>query len=367
MLELCRVAIGQSGVDFVLADRLDGSLRLRRFESLGLRSRSTDQGDRFLLEGDPSVWLPLNEHRTLWTRDGMSLWETVLNGDRIVDAEVMLRGAAETDQWVLVNAAPIYGPDGPVIAGVFTFSDLGRVKMLEEERSRILSMFAHDMKSPLIAASGFLERLLTGKTGPLARKQSEYLEIVLSLVKRVHSLAQDFLDLARLSLDRSRMSMVPVDLGALLTGLRREYEERAVSQGLEMIMDIHPNLPEILGDPSRLSRVVTNLLDNALKYAGKGRVELRAEVCDAGQVRVDVLDQGAGLSDEDLDRLFQPFFRGRAVAGTEGSGLGLAAVRAIVEAHGGRVEAANRPEGGARFTVFLNAGPGSNSGPGPVE
>ena len=357
-LGLYRAALAQASAEFILADRVEGALRLRRFEALGLVDETDPGGLDRVVRDDPSLWQVRWPDQSPWNRGGLSLWEAVLGGERLDGLEVIVRTPDGAERWVEVNAAPIRGPAGEVVAGVFAFSDLQRVKMLEEERARILSMFAHDMKSPLIAASGFIERLLAGKTGPLAKKQAEYLEIIFSQVRRVQCLAQDFLDLARLSLDKRKMTIAQVDLGGILDGLRQEYQERAATEGLELVIEAQGGLPILMGDPGRLSRVLTNLLDNALKYAGQGRVTLAIRAAEPGGVVIDVLDQGPGLSREDLDQLFRPFFRGSAGTGTDGTGLGLAAVRAIVEAHGGWVEAANRDGGGARFTVFLGSAPG---------
>jgi PAS domain S-box-containing protein len=256
---------------------------------------------------------------------------------------------------VSLRIAAMYDQEGKLVGAVELFADISHVKRLEAERAQTLSLFAHDMKSPLIAVGGLVERLLEGRAGELDAKQLHYLSIINDQIKRVQSMALDFLDTARLGKEGPELVTTPVDLNQLLAGLAVEYAERAKGAGLELVLELDPSLPKVQADPQRLTRVFTNLLDNAIKYSAQGRVRLEASSSAPGQVVIQVSDQGPGLDPEDLAGLFTPFFRGSAAQGVEGTGLGLAAVKAIVEAHGGGIRAENRGGRGARFTVSLPA------------
>ena len=259
---------------------------------------------------------------------------------------------------VSLRIAAMYDQKGRLVGAVELFADISRVKRLEAERAQTLSLFAHDMKSPLIAVGGLVERLLQGRAGELEPKQAEYLGIIQRQIKRVQSMALDFLDTARLGKEGPRLVTTAVDLNQLIEGLAQEYAPRMEEGALAVQAD--PNLPLVQADPQRLTRVLANLVDNALAYAPQGQVRLRATSPQPDRVVIQVSDQGPGLSPEDLAGLFAPFFRGSAAQGQEGTGLGLAAVKAIVEAHHGAVSAANQPGKGAVFTVTLPVGePGS--------
>ena len=254
---------------------------------------------------------------------------------------------------VNLRIAAMFGQNGELVGAVEAFADISRLVGLEEERARTLSMFAHDMKSPLTSAAGFLKRLEQGKAGELSQKQHKYLSIALADLTRVYSLALDFLDTARLEHGAGELRLSPVDLDQILSELAREFAERHVDESLQFDYRAQRPLPVVMADSARITRTINNLLDNARKYAGGGHIELKAGVIDHDSVWVEVLDQGPGLSKQDLAGLFKPFHRGSASLGTEGTGLGLAAAKAVAEAHGGSIRAENRPSGGARFVLSL--------------
>ncbi|MCA1986358.1 MAG: HAMP domain-containing histidine kinase, partial [Desulfovibrio sp.] len=220
-------------------------------------------------------------------------------------------------------------------------------------RTQTLTFFAHDMKSPLMGALALTRRLLEGKEGPLTGRQLENLEMVASLLERVLTLSIDFLDVARMDQAGFSLPRESVDLGPVFQALVREFGQRAQDKGLFFRAVLDAPLPEVLGDRQRLMRMVANLLDNAVKYTRAGQVVLTAHRRQR-ELEICVLDDGPGLSQNDQDNLFEKFFRGDAGRDSEGSGVGLAAVKAIAQAHGGRVAGKNRPDGpGAMFTIWL--------------
>lgn len=303
-------------------------------------------------EGDWN-WRLLRKDGSPYTEDDHPLAMAVLRGESTKSLEAIIERADGETRWVLVNAVPLPGADANAIAGLMTMHDVGQLKAVEAERIQGLSFFAHDMKSPLFGARSFVERLLTGKTGPLTEAQHKELSIVRDLLDRVLDLAIDFLDLARMDKDGFALSLQPLDLKPMLERLGNEFSVRAVSEGLEMSTTIDPELRQLRGDARRLERVLVNLLDNAIKYTLDGNVQLIARNGPEEWIIIEVLDEGPGLTKEDMVGLFKTFHRGAAGEGTEGSGLGLAAARSIVEAHGGAICAANRFPTGACFTVLL--------------
>lgn len=279
-------------------------------------------------------------------------------GRSTVTVETTITRADGRQVPVSLRIAAMYDPQGDLVGAVELFADISQIKRLEAERSQTLSMFAHDMKSPLITVGGLVERLLQGRAGELEAKQLDYLKIVNAQIRRVQSMALDFLDTARLGKEGPELVTAPVELDSLLRDLSQEYAQRMLEAGFDLELKLEPSLPLVLADSQRLARVFTNLLENAIRYAGGGALCLEAFRDGPEWVVVRVSDQGPGLSREDLEKLFTPFFRGSAAQGIEGTGLGLAAVKAIVEAHGGLVEAENLAQGGARFTLRLPAAKG---------
>ncbi len=279
-------------------------------------------------------------------------------GHDTVDLRSALTDRAGNTIPIRFRTVALYDDDQELVGAVEAFYDISQTVALEQERARTLSYFAHDMKSPLVGAIGFMERLLAGKAGELADKQREYLGIVRDQLMHVQELVGDYLDVLRLGSDQARLNLERLDLGGLLEGLAAPYHTRAEDKGLGWRLALAPGLPPVQADRGRLSRALANLIDNAIKFSHEGLVEVSCQAVAGGRLRVLVCDQGPGLAPEDEEGIFTPFFRGSAGAHVEGTGLGLAAVKSIVEAHGGEVFASNREEGGACFAVFLPAAAG---------
>ena len=154
-----------------------------------------------------------------------------------------------------------------------------------------------------------------------------------------------------------RAARGPVDLAEAARAAVKGMQGLAAERRAEIAVEIAEDLPRVNGDLSHLTRAISNLLGNALKYGGDApRVTLRVSRVASG-VEIAVSDQGAGLAQAEIPRLFEPFYRGQRAseAHVPGSGLGLALVKRIVESHGGRVSAGNDASGGALFTIGLPA------------
>jgi signal transduction histidine kinase len=208
----------------------------------------------------------------------------------------------------------------------------------ERERRFLLTAIAHDLRTPLFTLRGSLEAIERGigDERSLARAQAK--------ADHLDRLVGDLFAFSRAEYARGAQAREPLDLSAIA---RRAAE--TVDPGA-LRLDVVTNGPVRLhGDPVALQRVLTNLLDNALRHA-RSRVELRV----VGP-RVEVCDDGPGFAAEDLPHVFEPLYRGDKARGAGGAGLGLAIARRLVDAQGGAVTAANRPEGGARVTVTLEA------------
>lgn len=349
-------AIEQTPVGFIVAEAPDGRVRLASLEALGILAKPAGLDQAPTLEELFQGWQMFKPDGTPYPFEERPLVKAALHGEPSRDLEAIIRRENGEEHWVRVNAAPVLDQAGRLVAGVVVFHDITPVKTLEAERARTLSFFAHDIKSPLMAAKSLLLRLTGGKLGSLDPRQMEYLRIISAQNDRAISLALDFLDVARLAKSGGALTLAPVDLAALLGELADEYAVRAREAGLAFLAELPATLPVVMADAGRLRRALANLLDNAVSYSAAGEVTLRAAPAPNGLVEVAVLDQGPGMTAEDLAHLFEPFHRGNAGKGKEGSGLGLAAVRSIVEAHGGWVEGRNRDSQGAQFRVVLPAG-----------
>ena len=172
-------------------------------------------------------------------------------------------------------------------------------------------------------------------------------------------LISDFLEFARLQTGRLKLNLSATSLDKELMELCEAYQPKVSTAGLTLKLENENALPPINGDPRQLRRVFTNLLDNAVKFSQKGRNVFVSTMTDESEIRISVKDQGMGISADELPYIFDAFHRGKAGEHAKGFGLGLAAVKAIVEAHGGRVMVESEFGKGSVFTVILPISTGS--------
>lgn len=225
------------------------------------------------------------------------------------------------------------------------------VKMeAERQRNSLLAALSHDLRTPITALIGLAETLaleLTAEQSP----HHESLEAIRQQAVRMALLADNLLDMARLQVGGVRLRKDWQSLEELVGSATRMLEQPLRDHPLRLALD--PNLPLIHCDAILIERVLVNLLENAVKYTAPGAVIGVAALVDADWLRVEVWDEGPGLPPGREALLFEKFTRGHAESAAPGVGLGLAICRAIIEAHGGRIQAANRATGGASFTFTL--------------
>jgi signal transduction histidine kinase len=205
----------------------------------------------------------------------------------------------------------------------------GRLKRLETARARFISEISHDLRTPLTAIKGLLVNLIDD-AGAGERRS---LEIAERETDRLIRLVSQLLDFSRWQSGRLELNRRPVDVGAIARDAVVLSEGQARHRHITLDADIPPSLPTVSADPDRLQRVILNLLDNAIKFTpGGGRVTLGL-TRRGREIEVGVRDTGRGMSEEEQERAFEPYYRGQG----GGAGLGLAIARAVVEAHGGRM------------------------------
>jgi len=254
---------------------------------------------------------------------------------------------------VRMSTAALLDEDDRLMGGLEAFHDISQLKDLEREKANLMSMFAHDMKSPLIAIQGFVLRLLAHATDMAEEKREKYLEIIKSEAGKLDHLINDFLEFSRLQAGKLNLNLSTTSLDQELLELFDAYHPRALQSGIELKLEKSEALPLIEADAARLRRVLTNLLDNAMKFTvGEGKVTILTQQT-KHDISIKVIDEGRGIHAEDLHAVFEPFQRGRSAEDTGGIGLGLSVVKKIVEAHGGRVLVQSELGKGSVFTVIL--------------
>jgi signal transduction histidine kinase len=234
-----------------------------------------------------------------------------------------------------VFTAPVRDGSGRLIGRIFVLRDTTAEREVERLKSDLVATVSHELRTPLTGVLGFAELLATRDFDEETRKS--HLETIRSEAKRLTDLVNDFLDLHRIEEGAFSLTFDLVDLGEVLRRQVESFSHQSASHSVTLDLPDQP-LP-VRGDLDRLAQVVANLLSNGIKYSPDGgRVEIRASRTD-DLVEVAVRDQGVGIPAAQHDRIFTKFFRvdSSDTRQIDGTGLGLALCREIVESHGGEI------------------------------
>ncbi len=236
---------------------------------------------------------------------------------------------------------------GQVIGLVCILSNISRHREMEQVKDEMISSLSHEMRTPLTAMLGFTEFLLENTVDEA--KSREFLGTIYRETERLHELINNFLDLQRMKSRQTVYHFEPLEIRPLL------YESAALfasaSKTHRITVDIPSDLPPVTGDEARLHQVLNNLLCNAIKFSPKGGEITLGARRDDNVVIVWVKDEGIGISPAMLEKIFDRFYRVDSSESrrTGGTGLGLALVREIVTAHGGRVWVESKVGNGSTF------------------
>jgi two-component system phosphate regulon sensor histidine kinase PhoR len=280
--------------------------------------------------------------------------KAVLNQrESIVRTESLIRNKFGAIVPIRQHAAGLLDEDEALIGGLEAFVDISHSKALEREKANLISMFAHDMKSPLISIQGFVLRLLQDAFETDEEKRKKYLKIIKLEASKLSSLIDGFLEYSRLQTGKLNLNFTATSLDKALSEIYETYQAKCSQKGIEFQLGNTETLPVIEADVKYLQRVFSNLLDNALKYSRKeGSIKLTAQEADR-YITIKVADRGIGIDSQDLPYIFDPFYQGYGEKKEKGYGLGLAVVKAIVDGHGGKVFVESQLGKGSVFTVIL--------------
>ncbi|MDO9392312.1 MAG: HAMP domain-containing sensor histidine kinase [bacterium] len=229
------------------------------------------------------------------------------------------------------------------------------LRELDKLKSQFIANVSHELKSPLTAIVGYTEYLLDGKMGPISPPQQKGLEVIRRNLKKLTHQIVELVDITSIEAGRMALNEATFELKPLLEEAASNYRAEAHKKKLKVVVSSPANL-RVRGDRDRIMQVMDNLVENALKFSQSGSITLTAE--DASpKVLISVSDTGAGIPAEFLPRIFDRFYQvdGSSTRKYGGVGLGLSIVKAIVEAHGGRIDVSSRLGGGTSFSFELPA------------
>jgi PAS domain S-box-containing protein len=257
---------------------------------------------------------------------------------------------------VSVHVSPaVHGDD--FVGLVSVFRDITREVIADRVKSEFVATVSHELRTPMTSIKGYADLLLMGAAGEINADQRRFLEVVKGNADRLSFLVNDLLDISRIEQGGVDLDYRPIDLGSVVKDVVASVDGRRGNEGrsLQVTLDIPPDLPTIEGDYDRITQVVLNVVGNAYQYTpDDGSVTIRATPEDTG-VRLDVIDTGIGIEEEDKPRIFERFFRGEdpMVMKTSGTGLGMSITHHLVKMHNGEITFESELGKGTTFTIRL--------------
>ncbi len=278
---------------------------------------------------------------------------------------VVLTGLADDQTGIsAINlGATDYLVKGPAIASM-----LGRTLLYAMERKKVehrlkealaakadlVNMVSHDLRIPLTAIKEGIDIVASGEAGAVNEEQKEFLALAKRNVERLTRLITDFLDFEKIDADKQQFNIAENDINELAENVYKMMGPVAKQKGLDLRIELEEGLPKIGFDYDGITRVVTNLVSNALKFTTEGSIVIRTRKDESG-IEVAVADTGCGISKNDLDKLFKKYgqIKSTKVKDIEGTGLGLAISKLIVEQHKGKIRAESKLGKGTTFYFYL--------------
>jgi len=255
---------------------------------------------------------------------------------------------------LLVRAAQLPGDQGGLLA---VFVDVTEVRRLESLRREFVANVSHELRTPVTAVRSAAETLQNAAADdPVAARA--FIGIIERNAERLHDLVEDLLDLSRIESRGLKLTIEALDLDRVYDQVLSLFSERAAKRGTVLENEAQDELPRVLADRRALEHVLTNLVDNAVKYCPNATIRLRA-IAHEQNVELLVEDNGPGIEARHLPRLFERFYRVDAGRSRDigGTGLGLSIVKHMVEAMGGSVRVESTPGVGTKFGVLLKSEP----------
>jgi len=306
-------------------------------------------------------------------RDLAALMESIAShpGEFVANENENIRRNGER-VWIAWTNRPVRDASGKVVETLSVGNDITALKQIEREltkaketaesadrlKSTFLATMSHELRTPLNSIIGFTGIMLQGLAGPLNDEQRKQLGMVQDSARHLHSLINDVLDLSKIEAGQFKVERSPFSFESSATKVVEEMKPLAQKKGLELRLQIAPQVGSIVSDPRRVEQVLVNLIGNAIKFTHEGEVEVLASVSD-GQLEVSVRDTGIGIKAEDWPILFRPFQQVDTglTRRHEGTGLGLSICRRILEVLGGSITFNSTFGVGSVFTFRLPVRP----------
>ncbi len=265
------------------------------------------------------------------------------------------------DRKILTHAAPVRMKDGFRLGVVAVMQDITREMLAEEAKRDFITSISHELRTPLTAIKGYVELLLTGMLGDLPSTMRQFLGVIRENTVRMNFITDNLISVSEIERGRLGLSYQTVTISKVVDDVLLRYREHFAEREIDVQLEMPEGLPTLEADPNRLRSVFDNLFSNALKFTYPGgQLRIGCAVMDDDLAEPTYLscwvaDTGVGVDLAEQGRIWERFYRADNPLSLEagGLGIGLAIVKALAEAHGGRVWLDSTPGVGSKFTVLL--------------
>lgn len=304
----------------------------------------------FLVDSPPEGKISLEVVRNTEVQNIVS---TLLKGEQKLRTEEILVYLPE-EKVLKVNGA-IVMKDRKIEGSVLVFHDITELRRLERIRQDFVANVSHELRTPISSIKGYSETLLEGAIEDKDNAK-DFISIIYKESNRLAKLIDDLLNLSKIESNGMKMVFLPVDVLSVINRIVSIIDKQAKLKSISIRIDALSGLRKVLADETRLSQVILNLLDNAIKYTHEnGVITITVLSRDVKFIQVDVSDTGIGIPEKDLPRIFERFYRVDKARSRElgGTGLGLSIVKHIIHAHGGEVWVKSEPGKGSTFSFTI--------------
>jgi signal transduction histidine kinase len=234
---------------------------------------------------------------------------------------------------------PILDQDGNVNFYMGVERDITKTKEIDRMKSEFISIASHQLRTPLSAMKWYLEMILNGEAGKLNPQLLDFIQNVNSSNERMIDLVNSILNVSRIESGRLIIEPKSIKIDKLISDIKSDIAVKVNERKVKLIFKIEDKLPKIVLDPRLIRNVIMNLLTNAIKYSPVSTTITEEKKKDSFDFLFKVTDHGYGIPKEDMDKVFSKFYRGSNILKivTDGNGIGLYLVKAIIEASGGQI------------------------------
>ena len=311
------------------------------------RIRLTNRAAEWFADADrqDSRGRPLSE--VVRDHELLQLAATSSETRQIQQAEIML---LYQRRFLNVIATPISSERGEGV--LLTLQDVTRLRQVETTRREFVSNVSHELRSPLASVRAMVETLEAGALGN-REVALDFLSRIESDIRRMTTLVDELLELSRLESGQMPIHLAPLSVHEVAGEIVARFKGQAAAAGVKLHLDLSPNLPYVMAEAGKLDQILTNLLENALRFTPEGgKVDVSASTCQQW-VNLTVSDTGVGIPSEHLPHVFERFYKVDRSRRDGGTGLGLAIAKHLVQAHGGDISVSSTEGRGSSFTLTL--------------